>query len=31
MDIENPKNNYIYYEGYDDEPEIVIEAENTDM
>ena len=31
MDIENPKNNYTYYEGYDDEPEIVIEAENTDM
>ena len=31
MDIGNQKNNYTYYEGYEGEPEIVIESENTDM
>lgn len=31
MDIGNPKNNYTYYEGYEGEPEIVIESENDDM
>ena len=31
MDIGNPKNNYIYYEGYEGEPEIIIESEHADM
>lgn len=31
MDIGNQKNNYTYYEGYEGEPEIVIESENASM
>lgn len=31
MDIGNQKNNYTYYEGYEGEPEIIIESENDDM
>lgn len=31
MDIGNQKNNYTYYEGYEGEPEIIIQSENDDM
>ena len=31
MDIGNPKDNYTYYEGYEGEPEIMIESENDAM
>lgn len=31
MDIGNPKDNYTYYEGYEGEPEVIIESENDAM
>lgn len=31
MDIGKTNDNYIYYEGFEDEPEIILSAENTNM